>query len=134
MMNSDLTFHHIGIATDNISKTSLFYLKMGFVSTTPTEDPIQKVIIVFLKKENSPTIELLEPLTIDSPVTKIIEKNGVMPYHICYEVDNINETINELRKDKFIPLSSPVKAIALENRLICFLFNKEVGLIELLQK
>ena len=133
-MNSNLTFHHIGIATDDISKTSLFYLKMGFVSTEPVEDPIQKVLITFLKKENSPTIELLEPLTSDSPVTKIIEKNGVMPYHICYEVDNINETINELRKDKFIPLSSPAKAIALENRLICFLFNKETGLIELLQK
>jgi len=80
------------------------------------------------------TIELLEPLTTDSPVTKIIEKNGVMPYHICYEVEDITETIKELRKDKFIPLSSPVKAIALEDRLICFLFKKEIGLIELLQK
>ena len=133
-MNCNLVFHHIGIATDDISKTSLFYTKMGYISTPPIEDPIQKVLIAFMKKENTPTIELLEPLTTDSPVTKIIEKNGVMPYHICYEVEDITETIKELRKDKFIPLSSPVKAIALEDRLICFLFKKEIGLIELLQK
>ena len=56
------------------------------------------------------------------------------PYHICYELDNINDGILKLKLKKFVPLSKPVPARALNDRLICFLYNRDVGLIELLQK
>jgi methylmalonyl-CoA/ethylmalonyl-CoA epimerase len=39
-----------------------------------------------------------------------------------------------LRKQRFIQLFNPVPAIALNNRKICYLFNKDVGLIELVEK
>lgn len=55
------------------------------------------------------------------------------PYHICYLVDNIDSTVNELRKKKYILVSNPEKAIAIQNSRVCFLFNKNVGLIELVE-
>jgi methylmalonyl-CoA/ethylmalonyl-CoA epimerase len=133
-MLDNSTFHHIGIATGSIEKTSEFYLSLGFDASEQVIDSIQKVKILFLRKKDMPTIELLEPVSEDSPVTKILQKGGVSPYHICYETPGIHESIVELRKNKFIPLSSPVEAIALDNRLICFLYSEFAGLIELLQK
>jgi methylmalonyl-CoA/ethylmalonyl-CoA epimerase len=75
----------------------------------------------------------LEPGSHKSPVSKIIEKLGVSPYHICYEVENIAEAIDDLKQKKYMPLSHPVNAVAIDGRKICFLYNKAVGLIELVE-
>ena len=133
-MLPDFVFHHIGIATTSINNTAKYYLDAGFSMTEEVVDTIQKVKITFLEKDSMPRIELLEPSEEDSPVSKILSKSGVCPYHICYEVDDIDVCINQLKKKRFIPLFKPVNAIALNNRLICFLYNTDIGLIEILQK
>ena len=127
-------FHHIGIATDSIEKTAKYYLDAGYRMTEKIYDPVQNVNIVFLSRESMPTIELLEPGSPDSPVSKTLEKTGVSPYQMFYCVENIEITLKELKKKRFLPLSRPVEAVALGNKKICFLFNKEVGLIELVEE
>ena len=97
-----------------------------------TIDKVQNSQIAFLSKNGQPLIELVSPIDDKSPVCKILEKNGVTPYHICYEVDDIYEAIKIMRKKHFIPLFKPEEAIAFENRPICYIYNKSVGLIELL--
>jgi methylmalonyl-CoA/ethylmalonyl-CoA epimerase len=69
----------------------------------------------------------------DSPVSIYIDKVGVTPYHICYLVSNLEESIKELRQQKFVLLFNPVHAIAFSNRKICYLYNQDIGLIELLE-
>lgn len=133
-MLADFTFHHIGVATPNIEKTSKLYIDAGYSMSEVVYDPIQNVRIAFLEKENMPVIELLEPIDDSSPVSKTIYKSGVTPYHCCYEVNDITDAVNRLKKMKYIPLSLPVEAIALSNKKICFLYNKDIGLIELLEK
>ncbi|MDR2917489.1 MAG: VOC family protein [Tannerella sp.] len=133
-MLPDFKFHHIGIATTDIDKTAEYYLDTGFSMTEKVTDPVQNVKISFLTKDGMPRIELLEPAGENSPVSRILSKSGAGPYHLCYEVDDIEAGICELKKKHFIPLSRPVQAIALDNRLICFLYNADVGLIEILQK
>ena len=133
MILKGFVFHHIGIATGNIEKTTTFYLEAGYSCTSVIPDPIQNVSICFLTREASPLIELVSPLTEDSPVSKIIQSTGVTPYHTCYEVVNIEISIKLLKQMGFLPIFKPVPAIALKNRLICFLYNKNFGLIELLQ-
>lgn len=132
-MLAEFKFHHIGVATNSITKTSEYYKKAGYNVVDTIYDPIQKVNISFVNKFNHPSIELIEPASELSPVANILKKSGVTPYHFCYEVENIYEAINKLKKDKFIPLSKPVTAVAIENGTVCFLFNKELGLVELLQ-
>jgi len=132
-MIKGLIFHHIGIATGNIELTSAFYLNTGHSISPIIDDSIQNVKICFISGGLSPLIELVSPLTVTSPVSKIISNQGVVPYHICYEVKDINKSILLLKQHKFIPLNRPVPAIALENRMICFLYSKDYGLIELLQ-
>jgi len=132
-MLHDFIFHHLGIATANIERTSDFYIHAGYTISPIITDQIQDVNICFLTRPASPLIELVSPLSIASPVSKIIQNSGVTPYHTCYEVVDLNKSILLLKQKKFLPLFKPVPAIALENQLICFLYNKDFGLIELLQ-
>ena len=127
-------YHHTGVATKDIEITSAFYKNIGYSQSQIVIDEIQNVRICFLSKKNSPLVELVEPINDRSPVNEILKKNGNIPYHFCYEVDGMTEAILEMKKSGFIKIINPVPAKAFNNRLICFLYNKDVGLIELLEK
>jgi methylmalonyl-CoA/ethylmalonyl-CoA epimerase len=130
-----MRFHHIGIAVEKINESIKAHEALGY--TTSSEiifDPIQKVQLCFLDKNESPTLELVAPISTDSPVTNILTKSGPTPYHNCFEVDDIAESVASLKQYGYRRLSALVPAIAFGNRRICFLYHKEVGLIELLEK
>ena len=131
-----MDFHHIGIACSDIDKTKVLYNALGYLELDDNIiiDKIQNVKLIFMKKKNHPLIELVSPLNNTSPVNNILKKNGNNPYHTCYEVDNILKSIKKLKLLNFILINKPSKAIAFDSRLICFLYNKDFGLIELLNK
>ena len=128
-----LTFHHIGIACRDIAKTQAFYLGQGYTASPIVEDPLQHVRISFLEKEGAPRIELLEPLDDQSPVARTLATSGVSPYHMCYEVQDIEAAVNHLRGQRFLLVNGPVPACAMDDRRIAFLFQKNTGLIELVE-
>lgn len=132
-MDSELVFHHIGIACRDIDKTREFYLGLGYTASPVVDDPLQHVRICFLDKEGAPRLELLEPLDDQSPVARTLATAGVTPYHFCYEVRNIDEAVAALRTKRFLLVSGPVPACALGDRRIAFLYNKNNGLIELVE-
>ena len=119
-MFKKLQFHHIGIATDDIEKSISLYEVLGYVSQglRTVIDPIQKVELAFMFRENHPLIELVSPLNDDSPVKSILNKMRTTPYHTCYEVPIIEETIKDLKKQRFILIQKPTPAIAFNNRKI----------------
>lgn len=98
-----------------------------------TDDPIQQVRVCFLVKGGEPRLELLEPIGDDSPVKRTLETAGVTPYHLCYEVEDITAAIDELRRQRFLLVSGPVPACAMDDRRVAFLFKKDNGLIELVE-
>lgn len=133
-MDNLLSFHHIGIACRDIEKTKGLYLAMGYKEAPVIDDPVQHVSVCFLEKDGEPRIELLSSLDDNSPLSRILASVGVTPYHMCYEVNDMEEAIAALRARRFMLVSGPVAACAMENRLIAFLFNKNNGLIELVEK
>lgn len=126
-------FHHIGVAVKDITATAAVYVGGGYKQSKTIYDPVQNVNICWLTKDGMPTVELLAPQDEHSPVNKTLEKNGVTPYHTCYIVDNIEQAVKDLRKLKYVVVSKPEEAIAIHNCKVCFLFNKHVGLIELVE-
>lgn len=132
-MLKSFVFHHIGYAVREIAVTAAHYQEAGWTLSEEVIDPIQNVRIAFLSRPDTPLIELVAPVDDKSPVVQTLEKSGVAPYHVCYEVEDIQEAVKQLRQKRYIPLFKPVPAVALGNRLICYLYNPEVGLIELLQ-
>lgn len=132
-MLKNLKFHHIGIAVHDIDVTARYYQDAGYARTDTVYDPVQNVNICFLSKDGMPLLELIAPVDDTSPVCSILDRSGVTPYHNCYEAEDIAVAVSELKKKRFIPLSKPVAANAMNDRKICFMFNKDVGLIELVE-
>lgn len=132
-MLDSLIFHHLGVATKDIDATASVYAQGGYKRSTTIYDPIQNVKICWLTKEDTPIVELLAPVDDNSPVNRTLEKVGVSPYHCCYVVDNLEDAYAELRKQKYIMVSKPAEAVAFCSSRVCFLFNKNVGLIELVE-
>ena len=133
-MLPEFKFHHIGVAVNNIDATAAIYEDGGYRMSDIIFDPIQNVNICWLTREGFPTVELLSPVDETSPVCKTLEKNGVTPYHTCYIVENIDEAAKKLRKDRYVMVSKPAEAVAFKGSRVAFFFNKNIGLIELVEE
>jgi len=130
-MLESFKFHHIGVAVKSIEDTASIYEAGGYHRSKTTFDPVQNVNICWLEKDGMPLVELLEPVDESSPINKTLEKNGVTPYHSCYMVDNLTEAVAALRKMRYVQVSNPAEADAITNCRVVFLYNKNIGLIEL---
>jgi methylmalonyl-CoA/ethylmalonyl-CoA epimerase len=64
----------------------------------------------------------------------MLDKNGVCPYHVCYEADAFDAVIAGFRKHGFSLLFRPRPAVLFDGRRICYLYHKNMGLVELLER
>ena len=133
-MCNDIKFHHFGIACKDILKTGTLYKEMVYEVGETVFDPLQNVNICFLTHPTMPLVELLSPIDETSPVVQILNKVGVTPYHTCYEVDDLEEAIKRFRKQRYVVVAKPKNACAIENRRVSFLYNPDMGLIELVER
>lgn len=126
--------NHIGYAVRDIQKTAQFYLDAGWQLSEIYEEEVQHAKIAFLTKDGFPKIELVAPLREDeqSPVDTYLQKIGCCTYHVCYDVDDIEQAVEDLYDEEgFMPMFEPVESVAMEGHQICYLYNLHVGLIEL---
>ena len=80
-------------------------------------------------------IELLEAMNTNSPIAKFLEKKGEGIHHIAFDVENILEEMDRLKKEGFVVLNETPKKGA-DNKLVAFLHPKGTNgvLIELCQE
>ena len=133
-MLDSFRFHHIGYAVFSLDATAAIYEKAGYRRSETIYDPVQNVNICWLTKEAFPTVELLAPVDETSPVNGTLKKSGVSPYHCCYVVDRIEDAVTELKRQKYILVKQAAQAVAFNGSRVCFLFNKDIGLIELVEE
>lgn len=127
------SINHIGYAVKDIVKSASIYTNAGWTLSQIFNEEIQGTKIAFLTKEGFTTIELVSPLEegVSSPVDNYLKKVGCSTYHVCYDVDEIEEAIEDLFDEGFKPLFMPVESVAMNNHKICYLYHMNVGLIEL---
>ncbi len=114
---------HIGIAVKNLDEMVKWYeetLGVKAHGTEIVED--QKVKVAFLPIGES-ELELLESTEEDGPIAKFIEKNGEGIQHIALRVDNIEETLVEL-KAKEVRLIDQTPRYGAGNASIAFVHPK----------
>lgn len=133
-MTNNYIFHHVGIATKSIEKCISTYEKLGYKSSDIKVEPTQNVKICFLSMIESPILEIIEPLNSEAPISRIVQNSGTTPYHICYEVVDIQKSADELEKLNFRLLFEPIISVAMDDGLFCYLFSPNIGLIELYQR
>jgi methylmalonyl-CoA/ethylmalonyl-CoA epimerase len=125
---------HIGIAVQSIEAALRTYeVQLGLRVSEIVEIHEQKVRVAVLPSGES-CVELLEPTAADSPIQRFLEKRGEGIHHLCFQVEDIERKIKELRASsmQLVPSSS---GIGLENRKIAFLHPKSTHgvLIELVE-
>ena len=130
----DLIIHHYGFATSDLEQSIIAFRSIGFHVDDIVIDPVQNVRIAFASHPINATIELISDIDEFGPTSHFISKNGNGLYHICYEVNNLDETIKLLRENSFLLRHPPVHAVALNNRRIAWMYNRYIGLFELLEK
>ncbi len=93
----------------------------------------QKVNVRKISIENC-DIELLEGTSPDSPITKFVEKKGEGIHHCSFEVSDIVESLNKLKKEG-VKLIDETPRIGADEMLIAFLHPKATAgvLMELTQ-
>ena len=115
---------HIAIAVDSM-KQSLDLMKNTFGLELEYEEQIGQTRLAMLPVGET-YIELLEGQGPDSGVTKWIEKKGTGLFHICFEVEDIESAIAEL-KAKNVKLQSETWRIGHGGSKIVFLDPSSTG-------
>jgi len=90
---------HIGIAVKSIEAATV-YRALGLAVDHVENVKTQGVKTAFLSVGDS-NLELLEPLSPESPIGKFIEKRGEGIHHICFRVDDIEEHLARLQSQGF---------------------------------
>jgi len=126
---------HIGIAVDSIEKWIGYYKDvLGLEHTTSVEIAEQNIRVAFLKIGES-QIELVEPTSDDSPISKFLENRGSGLHHIAILVDDIDAALAKHREAGARLIDNEPRMGA-HNMRIAFIHPKASGgvLMELCQK
>lgn len=91
---------HLGVAVRSITEGRALYEAMGLRIEAVEEVPDEGVRVAFIPCGES-SIELLEPLSPESPIAKFLEKRGPGIHHICLASDDLRADDARLRQGGF---------------------------------
>jgi methylmalonyl-CoA/ethylmalonyl-CoA epimerase len=135
----DLGFklRHVGVAVPSLGPTTeTLSTLFGYrVVSGPFDDPIQKVSVNFLTTSDKDTaeIELIAPLSEDSPITSMLTKSGGGAYHLCFETSDIDQALVHAKNNGCMIVSPPVPAVAFGGRRIAWIYTRSRQLFELVE-
>jgi methylmalonyl-CoA/ethylmalonyl-CoA epimerase len=128
-----MNIHHVGYLTKDLNKAQDEFLALGFVvEQEKAYDEHRKINISFIVNGNY-RVELIEPVDDSSPMYPLLKRYKNTPYHICYEVDNLEASIAELSTKGYTVMQEPLEAPCIENKRVSFLINSNLGIIELVE-
>lgn len=83
----------------------------------------QEVKVVFLSKEESVTIKLIEPLEDNESLLNFVNRGGGF-HHLCFKCSDLDQQIGELKEKGMITLVAPQPGEAFENENIAFMLTR----------
>jgi len=114
--------NHVAIAVADIEDALAFWrdalgLELDHVEAVPS----QKAKVAFLPVGES-EVELVQPTADETGTAKYLAKHGPGMHHLCFQVDDIDGMLAQLR-EKGVSLINE-RAIALEGRRMAFIHPK----------
>jgi methylmalonyl-CoA/ethylmalonyl-CoA epimerase len=131
MMAKIKKINHIAIAVSDVEESLVFWRDAMGLEVDHMEDvPSQKAQVVFIPVGDS-EVELVKPTSPDTGVAKFINEKGGGMHHLCFEVDDIDGMLAQLR-DKGVRLINEI-ALELPGRKMAFVHPKSTNgvLVEL---
>lgn len=128
------TLDHIAIAVPSIATALPIYETLiGAAGSAPEKIEAQGVSVVFIGSGPG-RVELIEPLTGDSPVARFIKRRGGGLHHIAYRVPDLPAALAESVAEGLQPIDSTPRPGA-HGRRVAFLHPRSAlgVLIELVE-
>ena len=125
---------HIGYAVKRIDRALSSFENLGYVFGAVIDDADRNVKLAFGEKDGY-RIELVAPLNQkqESPVDQYLSNAIWIPYHICYQSEDLNKEIKQLESQGFKMVIEPKPAVAFGSRKVVFMMNIGFGLMEIVE-
>ena len=129
-----MKIHHVGYLAKSIDKTRKKFLELGYEIERPVKyDEIRQINIEFLINGDY-RVELIQPMSEESPMFPLLKRFKNSPYHFCYEVENLDASVKELSDKGYTVIQEPEIAPCIDDKKVVFLNNISMGIIELVQQ
>jgi methylmalonyl-CoA/ethylmalonyl-CoA epimerase len=135
-MAAALRLHHVGFVVADIATAMPAFTRSMEAEWDGQifEDPLQKAKVAFLTtRPEDAQIELVQPISEDSPVQRFLGHGGGM-HHLCYEVADLEAELAAFRSRGAAIASRPKPAVAFGGRRIAWVITSEKFLVELLEE
>ena len=132
-MSKVIKINHVAIAVPDLNESMHFWQDVLGLELDHIENvPSQKSEVAFFPVGEG-EIELVHPTEEGTGVSKFLEKNGPGIHHLCFEVENIEDTL-AVMKQKGTRLINE-EPLTLPGRKMAFVHPKSTGgvLVELYQ-
>lgn len=117
LLNIPEKIAHIGIAVHNIEKALSFYTKALNLNIKKIEVVQSEGVKVAFIQIGESYIELLEPLSEQSPIQHFLNKRGSGIHHIALKVGNIQQKLNHLKSTNIQLINEQAKSGANESKI-----------------
>ena len=127
--------HHLALLVADLEAAiSLWQDTLGVTPSRVSENPDEAARIAFLPLGGS-EIELVQPITSDSGLSRYLEKHGPGMHHMCLEVDDLQAMLVQL-KARGVQLINDQPKVMPDGRLYAFIHPRSTQgvLIELYQQ
>jgi methylmalonyl-CoA/ethylmalonyl-CoA epimerase len=134
-MSAFMKIHHIGIATSEIGGAAEMWDDLLGLRADHTEEVAGQKVRVCMLPLGESRLELVEPMSPDSPISKFLEKRGGGIHHIALSVEDIRATLQDL-KQKGARLIDEEPRAGAGGCLVAFIHPSSTGgvLLELVQE
>ncbi len=124
-----MRLHHFGIACADIGPVKEWVKQTHRIvdEGKPVSDPLQQATLVLMRTADGMLIELIQGGQIQNVI-----KRGITLYHICYSVEDIDQTVKDFESKGAKVISAPQPAVLFKGKKVAFL-QTPMGMIELLE-
>ena len=126
--------NHVCIAVRDIVESINLYQGLFGVGTVEVEDIDDQGVKAALIQVGSSQLEIIQPIDAEGGVARFIERKGEGLHHICFEVQDLQSTLNRL-KENDVELIDSLPREGLSG-MIAFIHPRSTGgvLIELVDQ
>jgi FkbH-like protein len=126
---------HIAIAVSDIKKARVDYAQRGFHCGEIVLDPLQNAYLSMCTMGGHDAVELVAPVNVASPVSRMLKDGTAIPYHLCYRVEELKGFLSGLSDSgiEYEIISEVKEAVLFTRNKVMFILVKNLGLIELLE-
>jgi methylmalonyl-CoA/ethylmalonyl-CoA epimerase len=125
---------HIGVVVGSLDAAETYYTQLFGLRRVGGRivDPLQDVELQFLQDEAGVRLELIRPLSADSPSARALKQGGGLN-HVCYRVADLDASVRALVADAAKLVREPLPAVAFGGRRVAFLYTRQRELVEFVE-